>query len=205
MTTSEPIRFFHNIGRFGFLSNYHACLQTVDGESYPTNEHYYQSEKTSDPTVKWWIRNAPSPWLAMKAGQALRPGRELRKDWNDKTRLDVMLKGLRAKFKNPEMFQLLAATHPHEILEVNINDLFWGIGKVGVLGNYSGQNHLGKLLVKVREEIRNDSTSGFEDAQDSSGETGDTAQLEVADTTGRFDDEVKRLDEQSQAMAGKER
>lgn len=58
---------------------------------------------------------------------------------------------LRSKFNNPEMRARLLATGDADIYEGNKwNDHFWG---VDLLSGY-GQNKLGKLLMKIRAEIR---------------------------------------------------
>ena len=62
-----------------------------------------------------------------------------------------MLSGLRIKFKNPELRSLLLATGNEELVEGNWwRDTYWGVCE-GV-----GQNKLGKLLMQVREEVKND-------------------------------------------------
>ena len=82
-----------------------------------------------------------------------------------------MLDLLRLKFKNnPELANKLVATYPRMIMEGNVwNDRYWGasIPKQNSLDNveleklyakfpqyfYIGQNYLGRLLMKVRDEL----------------------------------------------------
>lgn len=72
---------------------------------------------------------------------------KLRSDWED-IKVDVMRRGLAAKFsQNEKLRLLLAATGDAEIIEVNPNDYIWGAGKDG-----SGQNWLGRLLVELRDK-----------------------------------------------------
>ena len=43
----EIIKFYSVKGHFGFMSNF-ACYQImIGGKTYPSNEHYYQSQKFS--------------------------------------------------------------------------------------------------------------------------------------------------------------
>jgi len=139
----EHIFFFYREGEYGWLSNFWRCPQVVGELLYPTNEHFYQSEKAADPQVKAWIIKAPSPYLAMKAGRSLRR-KEMVENW-DEIKVSVMLRGLRAKFKDPILRQRLLGTGNALLHEESPNDLFWGV---------KGQDMLGKLLVQVRSEIR---------------------------------------------------
>ena len=50
---------------------------------------------------------------------------------------------------HPELLQLLLSTGDLEIVENAPHDYFWGIGRTG-----QGQNHLGKLLMRIREEMQ---------------------------------------------------
>jgi predicted NAD-dependent protein-ADP-ribosyltransferase YbiA (DUF1768 family) len=62
-----------------------------------------------------------------------------------------MLSALRIKFKNPELRAMLLTTGDEELIEGNWwRDTYWGVCE-GI-----GQNKLGKLLMQVREEIKND-------------------------------------------------
>jgi predicted NAD-dependent protein-ADP-ribosyltransferase YbiA (DUF1768 family) len=56
---------------------------------------------------------------------------------------------LRQKFAHPELRRLLLATGDAELVEGNTwGDRFWGV----CAGR--GQNHLGRLLMAIRAEIR---------------------------------------------------
>lgn len=140
------ILFYSRRAQWGWLSNFHRAPQTVDGETYPTNEHYYQSQKATEPEVRRWIAEAPKPYLAMKIGRLLRMDRgEISKFW-DAYRVDVMLKGLRAKFtQNPDLKEKLLGTGDAELHEDSPTDKFWG---------RKGADMLGKLLMQVRQELR---------------------------------------------------
>jgi len=57
---------------------------------------------------------------------------------------------VRAKFnQNPPLQALLLATGEAELVEDSAHDPFWGIGRDG-----RGANWLGRLLMKVRQEMR---------------------------------------------------
>jgi ribA/ribD-fused uncharacterized protein len=144
----EAIRFYSRKDEYGWLSNFWRHTQAVHSVSYPTNEHFYQSQKAVQPDVSEWIRVAPSPWLAMRAGRSLRAN-EMRDDW-DEVKVDVMLTGLRAKFApGSELASMLLATGDAVLEEDSPTDMFWG---------RLGKNTLGKCLMRVRDELRKGST-----------------------------------------------
>ena len=67
-----------------------------------------------------------------------------------------MLIGLRKKFANPELRDLLLATGDEELVEGNYwHDNEWGNCTCPRCKNIPGKNKLGKLLMQVREEIKN--------------------------------------------------
>lgn len=140
----DEVNFYSRKYEYGWLSNFWRCPQVVDGVTYPTNEHFYQSEKSNDKDIKMWIAAAPNPFLAMKAGRSLRSHEMV--DYWDKIKVDVMLKGLRAKFtQNAELKQKLLDTGDAILHEDSKTDLFWGC---------LGEDMLGKLLMRVRDELR---------------------------------------------------
>lgn len=73
----------------------------------------------------------------------------LRHDWEE-IKLAVMEYGLRIKFNQPKMKELLLATRDIEIVELNRwNDTYWGVNLKG-----EGENNLGRLIMKIREELK---------------------------------------------------
>ncbi len=140
------IGFYIRTEPYGFLSNFERATQVVDGIEYPTNEHFYQAQKAKDRTVMIWIGKAPKAYHAMKAGRSLRTN-EIIAGWNAHKK-EVMLRGLRAKFKqNRGLAIRLINTGEAHLFEDSPTDMFWG----GQL-EWS-ENWLGKLLMQVREEI----------------------------------------------------
>lgn len=120
-----------------FLSNFYRHGGQI------TAEHIFQAMKTKNPVEQIEILSTSTP------GQAKRLGRQvkLREDWED-IKLLVMEAILRYKFKPGTMeHDLLLATGDEELVEGNTwGDTFWGVcrGK--------GENHLGKLLMQIRDE-----------------------------------------------------
>lgn len=137
---------------WAFLSNYYPQEIEFEGITYPTNEHFFQAMKTLDINKRRAIANASTPGLAKKMGRSV----SLRPDWED-IKEDVMLEGLYRKFANDELADWLLDTGDEELVEGNFwQDNFWGVcycEKCRTQG-IQGQNHLGKLLMKVREKIK---------------------------------------------------
>lgn len=113
---------------------------------FTTNEHFYVAMKTTDINVRKKVSNHPLKGVK-KFGQSV----DVRDDWED-IKINVMLYGLRYKFSenNPALRKRLIETGDCNIQEGNWwNDTFWGV----CLKTGEGENNLGKLIMKVREEI----------------------------------------------------
>ena len=131
-------------GEYRWLSNFHLCTVTYDGVVYPSIENAYQAAKFEDDDFRAQFVNI-TPAEAKKLGRS--PG--MVANW-DGIKLSVMESLLRKKFApGTELAQKLVDTGDEELVEGNWwNDTFWGVCR-GV-----GQNHLGKLLMKIRGELR---------------------------------------------------
>ena len=132
-------------GEYAFLSNYSTSNFRIDYVLFPTMEDYFQANKADNQNDYLHIAYAPTPGEAKRLGRKI----QLRSDWEE-IKDEVMLTGLRKKFANPELRNLLLATGDEELIEGNYwGDTYWGVC------NGVGQNKLGKLLMQVREEIKN--------------------------------------------------
>jgi ribA/ribD-fused uncharacterized protein len=84
-----------------------------------------------------------------KSAKALGRKIKLREDWLD-IRENVMEYLVRLKFKHPALRIMLIRTAGADLIEGNYwNDRFWGVD----LRSGIGENKLGKILMKVREEV----------------------------------------------------
>lgn len=141
---SNPITSF--VGEYRWLSNFWPTPVEMDGETYPSVEHAYQAAKSEDPEYRRLVREQKSPGAAKRAG---RRGRRLRADW-DSAKLSVMHELVSKKFEDQVLRGKLLATGDAELVEGNDwGDRFWGVcrGK--------GNNHLGRILMSVREAAKN--------------------------------------------------
>jgi len=127
-------------GKLAFLSNFYPCPHM--GRNM-TAEHIYQAGKATRPEDVEYIISASSPDDAKKRGREIK----IRPDW-DKVKLQVMESTLRQKFKDPELRHKLVSVSPEDLVEENWwGDTYWGVC------NGIGENQLGKLLLKLREEF----------------------------------------------------
>lgn len=148
--------------QFFFLSHFHAADFEIDGEVWPTVEHFFQAQKSFDHTYGKAIRACHHPGMAKRLGAAPEGSRKHSKDswfranglkhrtdWRD-VRLDIMRRADLAKFsQHPRLAALLLSTGSAEIVEDTALDDFWGIGPDGAGGNWAG-----RILTEIREQLR---------------------------------------------------
>ncbi len=130
-------------GKYFFLSNFYAAPVTYQGLRFENNEAAFQAAKCPERI---------SEFCGLTPNAAKRLGRRvpLRSDW-EIVKYDVMYEVCMAKFtQNPDLLSKLLATGDAELIEGNTwGDRVWGVDFYrGV-----GENHLGKILMKVRSEL----------------------------------------------------
>ena len=132
-------------GKYYFLSNFSPIPVTIEEISYPTSEHAFQAFKSEDIEDRKRIAKIKTPRSAKSAGRKLK----LRKNWEE-IKIGIMENIVKQKFlQNPEFLEKLLDTKDAELIEGNTwKDTFWGVY------NGKGENHLGKVLMKVREELK---------------------------------------------------
>lgn len=135
---------------YAFLSNFYSSPFSVDGIKYPTVEHYFQAQKTLDQNERRAIAAESTPDRAKRAGRHV----HLRSDW-EAVKDSVMLDGLQRKFADPKLAKMLLATDGQELVEgTTWHDNEWGNCYCSRCRNIQGKNKLGKLLMKVREDLK---------------------------------------------------
>lgn len=141
----KPTRIDSFSGEYRFLSNFWPAEVEFEGQRYPSVEHAYQAAKTLDPVERRRIATQATPSAAKRAGRAL----VLRDDWLE-VKLDVMESCVRDKFtRHAELRRRLLETGDAELVEGNTwGDRYWGVFEG------QGENHLGKILMKIRGELR---------------------------------------------------
>jgi len=143
----KEIRFFSRTDRYSEFSNFAAFPFKIDGQVWPTVEHYFQAQKFSDADHIERIRIAGSPKQAKMLGRSRKF--PIREDW-EIYRDEVMLVAVRAKFTaHAGLRELLVSTGKKRLVEASPFDSYWGEGRSG-----KGRNRLGEILMQVREESR---------------------------------------------------
>ncbi|MHB2019734.1 MAG: NADAR family protein [Candidatus Xenobia bacterium] len=131
-------------GPHAFLSNFYPSPVTWDGITFPTVEHAFQAAKCVEREDQLAIAAAATPGKAKKLGKKA----WMRENWQDE-RLGVMEALLCQKFDNEELAQRLLETGGADLVEGNTwGDRFWGVD------GGEGKNHLGRLLMRIRTELR---------------------------------------------------
>lgn len=135
-------------GKYRFLSNFWLC-PVVDemGILYPSSEHAYQAQKTTDAENRRYIAEANGPKRAKHYGYRV----QLRKDvdWDTYRRV-AMEDVIMWKFsQNMKLREMLLSTEGRYLEETNS----WGDTYFGVCKG-TGQNVLGQILMETREYFR---------------------------------------------------
>lgn len=138
---------------FYVFSNFASFKLFWANREFYTNEVAYHWEKFRGASIAQdIITSQPSSHAAFRAAIQLK--HQIREDWLD-VRVDVMHDLLRAKADQHEyVARKLEATGDREMIEDSWRDDFWGWGE-----NKDGQNMLGKLWMKIREERRDQGRS----------------------------------------------
>jgi ribA/ribD-fused uncharacterized protein len=133
-------------GKYAYLSNFWNCEVEYDGDVYSSSEHAFVAAKTIDKNIRKKILHIDTPSKVKAFGRKI----DLRKDWED-VKVEEMYIIVRNKFeRNPELLKKLIDTGNALLVEGNTwKDTFWGECPIG-----NGKNHLGKTLMRVREELK---------------------------------------------------
>jgi N-glycosidase YbiA len=139
---------FYSVGdEFGEFSNFAPYSITLDRQRWPTTEHYFQAQKFEEAAYRQKIRAANSPTIAARLGRNRK--QKLRRDW-ESVKVGVMRAAVLAKFtQHAELRALLLSTGDATLVEHTENDDYWGDGWDG-----SGKNMLGRILMQVRDSLR---------------------------------------------------
>ena len=122
------------------------------GISYRTSEHFYQAMKM--PKDRLDLRAELAAMGQYETKKAVRDKMKFkwRDDWSEEESLKVMEHILRFKFKAGTSWAAKLVETEGEIVENNNwGDVFWGFD----VNQGRGENHLGKILMKLRSELCN--------------------------------------------------
>lgn len=132
-------------GKYYFLSNFSEAKVEYNGITYLNNEAAFQSMKTLNIEKRKQFANL-DPSTAKRKGRNIL----LRDDW-EKVKEQIMYEICKNKFLQNEDLKTKLLNTGNEYLEEGNkwNDREWGTC------NGIGKNKLGKILMKIRDELRN--------------------------------------------------
>ena len=147
-------------GDYRFLSNMYPLPQKIkvvytgidsvckNGSIEVDNtEAAYQAGKADNPKIFENLNGIQSKKLSHKIKMTTKDI----EDWDTYKKFMLMKRLLKMKFAIPELKEMLLATGDEELVEGNYwHDTIWGVCD-GV-----GENHLGKMLMEIREDLRNE-------------------------------------------------
>jgi ribA/ribD-fused uncharacterized protein len=135
-------------GEYRFLSNFYPCEIEYDGLYYPSVENAYQAAKTINTRIRLEISN-------MSAAEVKKAGRKVQLDPEfEINKFLIMETLLRMKFKYYPLLDWLRDTKG-ELIEGNTwHDNIWGMCSCEKCVDKEKHNHLGRLLMKIRDELQ---------------------------------------------------
>ena len=144
---------FHQ-DEYRFLSNFYEAKVEYDGLVFGSAEAAFQAQKCVNAEEKAQFTSF-GPSKSKGVGRRV----QLRPDW-EQVKAGLMEEIVRAKFtQNADLAKKLLATGDKLLVEGNTwGDVFWGVDT----RSGKGQNRLGRILMKVRDELKRKSASNFE-------------------------------------------
>lgn len=143
--------YFYKVNEpYGCFSNFSPHEVILQGKCWQTVEHYYQAQKfvgTAQAAIIPVINAVKTPEEAAALGRDRT--RQVRHDW-EQVKISVMREAVFQKFLTHQDIQaILLSTGDQLLVENSPTDYYWGCGV-----DQTGQNHLGKVLMSVRQQIR---------------------------------------------------
>ena len=142
--------------RYSPLSNHYPINIEIDGETYPSAEHFYQYQKclaSGNAEAAATVLMSKQPEDAMAAGSKVKQPTE----WTKTEGKKLMKKAANAKFSSANMQLKLKATGKRKIAEATRNTL-WGsghsfTGDCLTLASIKGDNLMGEILMELRDDM----------------------------------------------------
>lgn len=137
----------HFKDEYSWLSNFEKVQIEFEGRLYPSVEHAYIAAKSED---QGWRELCTTTKYRAGDLKEISEEIELRDGWDD-MQVFVMYDILKTKFIKNEYRTKLLNTGDMELIHGN----WWGDDYYGVdVNTDEGQNILGRLLMKIRKELR---------------------------------------------------
>lgn len=131
-------------GEYDFLNNRFGCRFVWQGLQYGNVEAAFQSSKCTDESERKVLAGCSADKAALK-GKELIPF----SGWEE-VRLDIMTSIQKAKFEqNPALMKKLIDTGNRLLINGNNKqETYWGVD----LYSWQGENHLGKIIMNIRDK-----------------------------------------------------
>ena len=168
LSTANPslvppmIGFFHEYEEYGCFSNWYPAGFKYGGRYFDNSEQFMMYHKVmmfGKDELAEQIMKTSDPAVCKKIAKQKFP--EFDADLWDKTCQEIVKRGVKAKFaQNEDILKVLLGTGNALLAECSPYDKKWGIGiDIGDpdrlnIAKWKGQNLLGKILMDVREELR---------------------------------------------------
>lgn len=147
------IKFSRTNTKYGCFSNFFVCPVEYEGITYPNSECAWQSLKTFDEETR-------KKFATYTAAGAKKMGRKLplRADWEE-VKYPLMVEVCYAKFsQNEDLKEILLSTGDQILVENTTawHDNVWGNCECKKCQDKVGKNLLGKVLMEIRGQLKND-------------------------------------------------
>ncbi|KAG8715632.1 hypothetical protein FRC11_002184 [Ceratobasidium sp. 423] len=171
ITTDGAVYFFRPKEEHGYLSQWHTSPFTDGTYSYENAEQYMMHRKgilfAPDSPITSAILETTNPRGIKALGRMIPNFDET--IWK-RERLNIVTEGSRLKFRQSEALKAqLLATGDKELVEASPFDRIWGVGfgakKAPMKRDKWGENLLGKALMAVRQELREEAASHNVDSE----------------------------------------
>lgn len=137
---------------FSFLSNFSESKIEYKDYTYSNAEAAFHAQKNESSVFKLSMQFC-DPSLAKKEGRRIK----LRPDWEE-VKDNIMYEIVKAKFEQNKYLKIrLLLTKDKELVEGNSwHDNYWGVCRCErcIKVKHPDSNNLGRILMKVREELR---------------------------------------------------
>ncbi len=144
---NQPINIVEEV--WHYLSPFSAHEIEIWGEIFKTHEHAYQCRRFKNGKERESVKNAKSPLQAWLLAQEFKKNKEVYIEHSREDVEKITEELFRAKVsQHEEVREILKMSKGRGILKVFGKDANWGTGEDG-----SGENIMGKLWMKIREEL----------------------------------------------------
>ncbi len=136
-----------------YFSPYTAHALKINGVVFPTIEHAYQCQRYTDPKIIEEIRSAHSPVLAWEISSKYKHV-QIPQFKSEEYKLKIMKMLMKLKVEqHQDVKQALIDSGDLKIIKHIVTyppgDGFWDDGEDG-----TGLNHMGRMWMKIREELK---------------------------------------------------